>query len=236
MKCTRLTTCAVPLLLLLSAFSASTPAADKPSSPPQPLATAVDAVGMTVSDMDRALDFYSRVLSFEKVSDVEVWGDEYEHLEGLFGLRMRVVRMRLGNESIELTQYLAPSGRPVPADSRSNDRWFQHVAIIVSDMDRAYQVLRQNKVQHASTGPQLLPAWNKNAGGISAFYFKDPDGHNLEILHFPPDKGDPKWQVANGKLFLEIRPGTSVFQPTVRLTGLAWWCAHSTGYAQTGSG
>ncbi|HMD99193.1 MAG TPA: hypothetical protein VKM93_17940 [Terriglobia bacterium] len=35
---------------------------------------------------------------------------------------------------------------------------------------------------------------------------------------------------------LEIRPGTSVFQPTVRLTGLAWWCAHSTGYAQTGSG
>ncbi len=204
MKRTRLTTCAVSLLLLLSAFIASTPAADKPSSPPQPLATGVDAVGMTVSDMDRALDFYSRVLSFEKVSDVEVWGDEYEHLEGLFGLRMRVVRMRLGNESIELTQYLAPSGRPVPADSRSNDRWFQHVAIIVSDMDRAYQVLRQNKVQHASTGPQLLPAWNKNAGGISAFYFKDPDGHNLEILHFPPDKGDPKWQVANGKLFLGI--------------------------------
>jgi hypothetical protein len=65
----------------------------------QPLATAVDAVGMTVSDMDRAVDFYSGVLSFGKVSDVEVWGDDYEHLEGLFGLRMRVVRMRLGDES-----------------------------------------------------------------------------------------------------------------------------------------
>ncbi len=71
-------------------------------------------------------------------------------------------------------------------------------------MDRAYQVLRQNKVQHASSGPQLLPAWNKNAGGISAFYFKDPDGHSLEILHFPPDKGNPKWHQPSDKLFLGI--------------------------------
>jgi catechol 2,3-dioxygenase-like lactoylglutathione lyase family enzyme len=159
---------------------------------------------MTVSEMDRSVDFYSRVLSFEKVSDVEVWGDEYEHLEGIFGLRMRVVRMRLGDESIELTEYLTPKGRPIPGDSRSNDRWFQHVAIIVSDIDRAYASLRQNHVQHASTGPQRLPDWNKNAAGISAFYFKDPDGHTLEILQFPPDKGARKWHVATDKLFLGI--------------------------------
>jgi catechol 2,3-dioxygenase-like lactoylglutathione lyase family enzyme len=159
---------------------------------------------MTVAEMDRSVDFYSRVLSFEKVSDVEVWGDEYEHLEGLFGLRIRVVRMRLGDESIELTEYLTPKGRPIPADSRSNDRWFQHVAIIVSDIDRAYQLLRQNQVQYASTDPQRLPDWNKNAAGISAFYFKDPDGHTLEILQFPPDKGDPKWHAGTEKLFLGI--------------------------------
>src|SRR6266496_3417729 len=60
----------------------------------------VDAAGMTVSDMDRSIEFYSKVLSFEKVSDVEVAGDDYEHLEGLFALRMRVVRMRLGDEAI----------------------------------------------------------------------------------------------------------------------------------------
>src|SRR6266436_6251131 len=68
----------------------------------------------------------------QKVSDVEVAGEEYEHLEGLFGLRMRVVRMKLGDELITLTEYLAPKGRPIPVDSRSNDRWFQHIAIIVS--------------------------------------------------------------------------------------------------------
>jgi catechol 2,3-dioxygenase-like lactoylglutathione lyase family enzyme len=172
---------------------------------------AVDAIGMTVSDMDRALDFYTKVLTFEKVSDVEVAGDEYEYLYGVFGLRIRVVRLQLGEEFIELTDYLAPEGRPIPVDMRSNDKWFQHIAIVVSDMDKAYQRLREFKVQHASTGPQRIPDWNKGAAGIRAFYFRDPDGHHLEIIYFPAGKGDPRWQRAEGggpkaenKLFLGI--------------------------------
>lgn len=157
------------------------------------LVDGVDAIGITVSEMDRAVDFYSKVLTFEKISDTEVAGENYEHLEGVFGLRIRVVRMRLGDEFIELTEYLAPKGRPIPFDSRSNDRWFQHIAIVVTDMDKAYAWLRRNRVEYASSGPQRLPDWNKNAAGISAFYFKDPDGHPLEVLQFPPDKGLEKW-------------------------------------------
>jgi len=95
--------------------------------------TAVDAVGVTVSDLDRSIEFFSKVLSFEKVSEVEVAGSEYERLQGVFGLRMRVARMKLGDEFIELTEYLTPRGRPIPVESRSNDRWFQHIAIITSD-------------------------------------------------------------------------------------------------------
>lgn len=155
--------------------------------------TAVDSIGMTVSDMDRAVAFYTSVLSFEAVSDVEVAGREYELLSGVFGARQRVVRLRLGDEFIELTEYLAPKGRPIPADMRANDRAFQHIAVIVRDMDRAYARLRAAGVAHASTGPQELPAWNRNAAGIRAFYFRDPDGHFLEILQFPPGKGDAKW-------------------------------------------
>ena len=165
---------------------------------------AVDSMGITVSHMDRSVAFYKNVLSFEQVSDVEVAGGDYERLMGVFGLRLRVVRMRLGEEYIELIQYLVPRGRLIPVDSRSNDRWFQHIAIIVSDMDKAYRLLRQHKVEHASTGPQTLPDWNPNAGGIKAFYFKDPDGNVLEILAFPPDKGDPNWHKASDRLFLGI--------------------------------
>ena len=53
---------------------------------------------MTVSDMDRSVAFYTDVLTFEKVSDAEVAGSEYERLHGVFGLRLRVVRLRLGDE------------------------------------------------------------------------------------------------------------------------------------------
>jgi catechol 2,3-dioxygenase-like lactoylglutathione lyase family enzyme len=92
----------------------------------------------------------------------------------------------------------------MPADTRGNDGWFQHVAIIVRDMSTAYAQLRARGVTHASTGPQRLPDWNRGAGGIEAFYFTDPDGHFLEILAFPEGKGDPKWHRPGDALFLGL--------------------------------
>jgi catechol 2,3-dioxygenase-like lactoylglutathione lyase family enzyme len=168
------------------------------------LVKSIAAVGVTVSDMDASVDFFSNVLAFEKISQKEVTGSEYDRLQGVSGARVKIVRMRLGDEFIELAEYLTPKGRPIPADSRTNDLWFQHIAIVVSDMDKAYQQLRAHKVQHTSAGPQRLPDWNKAAAGIEAFYFKDSDGHNLELIYFPPGKGNPKWQTANGRLFLGI--------------------------------
>lgn len=168
------------------------------------LVRGVDSVGHTVADLDRSVDFYTRVLDFEKTGEVEVEGEAYERLQGIVGLRLRAARLRLGDETLELTQVLAPEGRPLPADSRSHDRWFQHVAIVVGDMDRAYARLRQHGVRPVSTGPQTLPEWNPNAGGIRAFYFEDPDGHPLEILQFPPGKGAAKWHRPSGDLFLGI--------------------------------
>lgn len=169
-----------------------------------PLVDAVEAVGMTVSDLDRSIAFFTSVLTFRKVSEVEVSGAEYDRLHGVFASRLRIARLALGDEQIELTEFMTPKGRPIPVDSRSNDRWFQHVAIIVSDMDAAYARLRAHSVQHSSPEPQRLPDWNPNAGGIKAFYFKDPDGHPLEILQFPAGKGDSKWQRPDGRLFLGI--------------------------------
>ena len=168
--------------------------------------TRVESVGFTVSDMTKAVDFYTRVLAFEKVSETEIYGTEFEHLTGVFGARAKVVRLTLGSETIELTEYLTPQGRPVPVDSRSNDRWFQHVAIIVSDMDKAFAQLRANNIRYASTGPQTLPSYITAAAGIKAFYFKDPDNHVLEILQFPDGKGIQKWHdlAKTGKLFLGI--------------------------------
>ncbi|HVK09107.1 MAG TPA: VOC family protein [Gemmataceae bacterium] len=197
-------------ILFVLAFPAILVAGD-----PKP-ATVVAAVGVTVRDLDRSVAFYREVLGFEKVSDVEVAGEPYERLTGVFGCRLRQVRLRLGEEHLELTEFLAPRGRPIPGESRSNDGWFQHVAIVVSDMDEAYRHLRKHKVEHASTGPQRLPDWNKAAGGIEAFYFKDPDDHVLEVIHFPPGKGDPSWQARSDRLFRGIDHTAIVVRDTDR--------------------
>jgi catechol 2,3-dioxygenase-like lactoylglutathione lyase family enzyme len=189
-------------VLVLIAFFSAFARADAPANPP--IVSQVESIGISVNDLDRAVAFYTNVLGFERIAASEVTGDDYERLYGVFGLRLRTAELRLGDERIELMQFLAPRGRPRPADSKSNDRWFQHIAIIVADMDRAYAHLRAHNVEHASTGPQLLPAWNPNAGGISAFYFRDPDGNHLEVLHFPPGKGDAKWHRNSDRLFLGI--------------------------------
>ena len=52
--------------------------------------------------------------------------------------------------------------------------------------------------------PATSADWNPDAGGIEAFYFKDPDGNHLEVLEFPEGKGDPKWHRPGDELFLGI--------------------------------
>lgn len=166
--------------------------------------TGVGAVGFTVGDLDAEVAFFTSVLDFERLEERELAGEPIERLSGVFGAHVRQARLRLGREELVLTEFLAPRGRPFPIDFRSNDRAFQHVAIVVSDMAKAYARLRQHRVRHVSTAPQRLPDWNPNAGGIEAFYFQDPEGHVLELIHFPPGKGDPRWQQATNRLFLGI--------------------------------
>lgn len=92
-------------LFLALAFTMQAPAQ------PAPTVQGVAAVATTVSDMDRAVEFYTHVLEFRRISDVEVSGGEYEHLTGVVGVRVRLVTLALGDENIELQQYLVPRGR-----------------------------------------------------------------------------------------------------------------------------
>src|ERR1051325_7284873 len=194
----RMLPAAVALLTLAAGARAQTTrAADRVT------AREVGPIGLTVSDRDAEVRFFTAVLGFSLESDTELVGEPYERLEGVFGAHLLVARLVLGNEHLELTEYLAPRGRPYPGDSRSNDRWFQHVAIIVSDMDSAYRVLRAHKVGHISTVPQTIPLSNPAAGGIRAFYFHDPEGHPLELLWFPSGKGAERWHRSD-RLFLGI--------------------------------
>mgnify|MGYP001249563619 CR=1 FL=1 len=167
-------------------------------------ARAVRSVALTVGDVERSVAFFTTVLGFERVDAVDATGPGYEALWGLPGVRARIVRLRLGREAIELIGFAAPPGRPIPPDSRSDDLWFQHLAIVVRDMTAAHARLVAHGVDAVSAAPQILPVTNVAAADIAAFYFRDPDGHTLELIQYPPGKGDPRWQEPTDRLFLGL--------------------------------
>ncbi len=184
------------------------------ASLPAQSVTAVESISITVSDLDRSLAFYTEVLNFQKISEREVHGPEWESLTGVFGCRLRIAELKLGQERIQLIDYLTPRSLPIPDDARASDQSFQHIAIVVSDMDRAYARLRAHRVEHASTAPQTLPITNPDAAGIRAFYFRDPDAHFLEVISFPEGKGDPRWHAPTQALFLGIDHTAIVVEST----------------------
>ena len=166
----------------------------------------IDHLSMTVSDLEQAIDFFEENLDATLDQKKIIREAALMDLMGIHvaDLTMEVAYLHIGEEEIRLLHF-NKEGRKIPLDSRSNDLWFQHMAVTVSDMDTAYANVFENKVKHVSTAPQTLPDYIPEAAGIAAFYFRDTDEHNIELIYFPSGKGDPKWQNASaGDYFLGI--------------------------------
>jgi hypothetical protein len=194
---------AASVLVLLVAFSGHVGhARDRLSGEVQ----RVKMIGFTAVDIDREANVFVKVVQFEKVSDFRVVGSEYDKMEGVFNASMRIVHLKLGEQIVELTQYVSPpNGRPIPVPSCSNDAWFKHMAIVVNDMDAADRILQENKVQQISADAITIPESNDGAAGIKAIKFRDPEGHDLELIYFPAGKGASSWQApGTNKLFLGL--------------------------------
>ncbi len=165
----------------------------------------LEAVSFSCSDAEACAVFFCSQLGFRRLEAIDP-GPEYAALVGLPGARLKLVRLALGRERLELleVQELAAGqrpGRPFPDDSRSNDLWFQHICIVVRDLEQASAGVRQaiaaGRLQPISSAPQHLPEWNTAAANIEAFKFHTPEGHCLELLAFPPDKGEARWHNNN---------------------------------------
>ncbi|MCP9833928.1 MULTISPECIES: VOC family protein [unclassified Cyanobium] len=163
----------------------------------------IESIGFTSADAEASAAFFVEVLGFQPCGQARIVdGGPYSALVGLPGTRLKLLRLAIGSELLELTEVLALGpdarpGRPIPADSRSNDLWFQHGCLVVNDMAAALARLQPafaaGRIAPISAAPQRLPDWNTAAAGIVAYKFRDPEGHPLELLQFPPDKGEARW-------------------------------------------
>lgn len=172
----------------------------------------IRSIGFSCRNGAALAAFYQGQLGFEAGPSLTIEGAAYAELVGLPGSRLQLRQLRIGEETLELTEVLSLGpglrpGRGIPADSRSCDLWFQHLCLVTSNLDGALErlqpALESGLARAVSRGPQTLPAWNKAAAGIRAFKFRDPDGHNLELLEFPTDKGDARWHGGSGLLGID---------------------------------
>jgi len=158
--------------------------------------------GLTTPDAHRLSEFYQYALGFRVLETVRRWGPDFERLTGVTG-GASAISLCLGDDVVELLQFDRP-GRSYPSRADSSDLCFQHFAIVVADIQLAYQKLVSagGWTAISTDGPQQLPA---ASGGVTAFKFRDPDGHPLELLVFPDGQVPGHWKArASGSLFLGI--------------------------------
>ena len=113
-------------------------------------------------------DFYVQALGFEPAP-----GDG-------------VLALTLGASRLEIA---ACRGKPYPASVPGWSPLFQHFAMTTTDMAGAMARLEQTSgwTPISRGGPQRLPA---NTGGVTAFKFRDPEGHPVELIAFPDAPAD----------------------------------------------
>ena len=134
-------------------------------------ARGIHGIALIVADLEAATAFYCNGLGFT-----------FEAQPGATGANSASAMLNLGGITLRLEQPASP-GVPYPAERAANDPWFQHFAIRVADMNAAYDRLSGQPFNAISVGgPQQLPA---NSGSVIAFKFRDPDGHPLELSHYP---------------------------------------------------
>jgi catechol 2,3-dioxygenase-like lactoylglutathione lyase family enzyme len=156
-----------------------------------PSACRIARFALVVTDIERSERFFAAAFGFTTTSRVA--GDPgFADLVGVPGAMTRQTHLRLGGQELVLVAY-DRAGRAYPPGSTSSDLWFQHLAIIVADIDAAQaQVIQAARIMPITEGgPIRLPC---ASGGARAFKFRDEDGHPLELLEFHPEATPQAWR------------------------------------------
>jgi Lactoylglutathione lyase and related lyases len=136
--------------------------------------------------------FYESALGFRQLAVEHLSGARAQELLGVGGCVLRIT-LELGNQRMAIVQFVDRPGPAYPEDATASDLIFQHFAIVVADMAAAMAQLEQVPGWSTITtgGPQQLPA---SSGGVTAFKFRDPEGHPLELLAFPAGGVPEPWR------------------------------------------
>lgn len=138
--------------------------------------------GLTVSSLDRALDFYCGVLGFELVNRAGRDPAVIQTITGIPGADIEVAYVRAPGLTLELIEYKGPADRG-KMQGRSCDTGHPHVAFSVDNVEAVRAAVK------AAGGTAWHDPVVGTAGpnkGARVIYTHDPDGITLEFIQPPP--------------------------------------------------
>ena len=141
--------------------------------------------GFVVSDMDRSLEFYQDLLGLKQERNQILEGEFISELVGYPDARLHIVYLGTGDlrHSVELIQYLNPTGTPAAMPER-HQVGASHLGVIVDDLDAFYAELSSRGARFVSP-PAIRPGAVYPIASKGC-YMQDPDGNWLELLERPP--------------------------------------------------
>ena len=162
----------------------------------------IEHIGLTVPDLESAVEFFVRVLGCEPVYDLGPFKSGDDWMETHLGVdpRAEIPKITMlqchGGPNLELFEYKAVGQRhSVPKNS---DIGGHHLSFYVEDIQKGIEILRKNGLTVLGEPVQMTEG---PSAGESWVYFLSPWGLQLELVSFP-----------NGKAY-EKHTKTRLFKP-----------------------
>nr|WP_049982809.1 VOC family protein [Halorubrum sp. BV1] len=146
----------------------SSPASDPPSAS-DPTA---HHVGVTVSDLDRAVEFYTDTFGLDVVAEFPVGGDAFAEAVGVEGASASFAHLDADGAIVELVAY-DPRGEPEP-DPELNRPGAVHLGLSVDDVEAFYADLDDDV--------ETLSPPRTTSSGTTILFVVDPEGNLIEVL------------------------------------------------------
>lgn len=138
-------------------------------------------VGITVSNLERAVAWYGAVFGLKPGLSLEVSGPAASRQLRLPDHIHRAALLPVGNFAIELLEFI-PTRRAF--DGRQDDVGYVYICFVVDDIEQVYK-----RLSAAGIDFHTPPVYAGDEGQIAGSKFcvlRDPDGKTIELIEMGP--------------------------------------------------
>ena len=129
-------------------------------------------VGITVADLDRAVEFYAETFDLDVVAEFSVGGGAFADAVAVEGAAAEFVHLDADGAVVELVAYDAADESA--DDPKLNRPGATHLGLTVDDVDAFYADLADDV--------ETLSPPRTTESGTTVLFVRDPEGNLIEVL------------------------------------------------------